>query len=203
MMNNFSQILRRLSMVMAEAYSTRSHLEKEITFKVQVNFYIPLFEGQIDADALEKWLNLLEGYYSIQKFSNSEKITFVLLKSLPHFRAWLEGYWERYTMDESTLFQRETNWEAFVNALKEELYHVRNYDDQYMRWTTLRQKRDHMVPKYNNIFHTLRSNMGIKDSEWHLVLKYRVGIHRYIKIEMDFLDIFSLGATYQYAVNIE
>jgi hypothetical protein len=36
-------------------------------FKVQVNFDIPLFEGQIDAYALEKWLNLLEGYYSVQK----------------------------------------------------------------------------------------------------------------------------------------
>ena len=56
-------------------------------FKVQVNTEIPLFEGKIDADALEKWLSLLEGYFSIQNFSNSEKITSVLLKSFPHINA--------------------------------------------------------------------------------------------------------------------
>jgi hypothetical protein len=61
-------------------------------FNIQVNFDIALFEGQIDADALEKWLNMLEGYYSVQKNSDSEKITFALFKSLPHVRAWWEGY---------------------------------------------------------------------------------------------------------------
>jgi hypothetical protein len=61
-------------------------------FKVQVNFDIPLFEGQIDADALEKWLNLLEGYYSIQKKIDGKNITFMLLKSLPHVKYWWEGY---------------------------------------------------------------------------------------------------------------
>ena len=110
MMDNFTQILRRLPMVATEASSTRNHFASATPFKVQVNFDIPLFEGQIDANALEKWLNLLEGYYSIQNFSGSEKITFALLKSLPHVRAWREGYCERYTADESKLFGREPTW---------------------------------------------------------------------------------------------
>jgi hypothetical protein len=148
-------------------------------------------------------LNLLEGYYSVQKFSDSEKITFVLLKALPHVRAWWEGYREMYTVDESTLFGREPTWTTFVHALKEEFYLVGNYDDQYMRWTTLRQKRDQMVPEYTNIFHTFRSNLGIKDSERHLVLKYHSGLHKYIQTKMDFLDISSLGAAYRYAIKIE
>jgi hypothetical protein len=92
---------------------------------------------------------------------------------------------------------------AFVDALKEELYPIGNYDDQYMRWTTLRQKRDQTVSEYTNIFHTLRSNLGIKDFERHLVLKYHSGLHRYIQTEMDFLDIYSLGVAYRYAVKIE
>jgi hypothetical protein len=49
---------------------------------IQVNFDIPIFEGQIDADAIEKWLNLLEGYFFVQNFSDGEKITFTLLKDL-------------------------------------------------------------------------------------------------------------------------
>jgi hypothetical protein len=91
----------------------------------------------------------------------------------------------------------------FVDALKEEFYLVGNYDDQYMRWTTLCQERDQMVSKYTNIFHTLHSKLGIRDSEWHLVLKYHSGLHRYIQTEMDFLDISSLGVSYQYVVKIK
>ena len=60
-----------------------------------------------------------------------------------------------------------------------------------------------MVLEYTNTFHTLRSNMGIKDFEQHLVLKYRSGLHRYIQTEMDFLDISSLGVSYRYAIKIE
>jgi hypothetical protein len=63
-----------------------------------------------------------------------------------------------------------------------------------MRWMTLHQERDQIVPEYTNIFHTLCSKLGIKESEWNLVLKYHNGLHRYIQEDMDFLDISSLGA---------
>ena len=36
-----------------------------------------------------------------------------------------------------------------------------------------------------------------------MVLKYRGALHRHIQTEMDFLDISSPGAAYQYAVKIE
>jgi hypothetical protein len=70
--------------MVAEAYLTSNHFEGATTFKIQVNFHISLFEGQIDVDDLEKWLNLLEGCYSVQKNYDSEKVTFTLLKALPH-----------------------------------------------------------------------------------------------------------------------
>ena len=60
-----------------------------------------------------------------------------------------------------------------------------------------------MVPEYTNKFHTLRTKLGIIDSERHLVLKYCSGLHRYIRTEMEFLDISSVGSAYRYAVKIE
>jgi hypothetical protein len=90
-----------------------------------------------------------------------------------------------------------------VDAVKEQYYPVGNYEDQYMRWTTLRQERGQAVPEFTNTFHTLRTKLGIKDSKRHLVLKYRGALHRYIQTEMDFLDIPSLNAAYRYAVKIE
>jgi hypothetical protein len=59
MMENFSHILQSLS-IATDASSSNKHFRSTSPFKVQVNFDIPIFEGQIGADALDKWLNLLE-----------------------------------------------------------------------------------------------------------------------------------------------
>jgi hypothetical protein len=63
MMEIFSQILRRL-LTRKKSTSSRG----VASFKLQINFYIPLFEGQIDVDFVDKWLNLLEGYFFPQLF---------------------------------------------------------------------------------------------------------------------------------------
>jgi hypothetical protein len=60
MMENFSHILQRLSITVGTS-SSSGQFGGTSPFKVQVNFDIPVFEGQIDANALEKWLNMLEG----------------------------------------------------------------------------------------------------------------------------------------------
>jgi hypothetical protein len=78
-----------------------------------------------------------------------------------------------------------------------------SYEDKYIQWTTMRQQRDQDVHELTNLFHTLCTKLGIKDSEKHLVLKYHSCLHRYIQEEMEFLDISSLGATYWYTAKIE
>jgi hypothetical protein len=94
-------------------------------------------------------------------------------------------------------------WESFRDYIKEQYYHVRSYDDLYTKWTTLWKERDQVVPDFTNIFHTLRTKLGIKDSERIQVLKYRSALHRYIQAEMEFMDISSLGMAYRYAIKIE
>jgi hypothetical protein len=85
----------------------------------------------------------------------------------------------------------------------EQYYPMGSYEDKYIQWTTMWQQRDQDVHDLMNLFHTLRTKLGIKYLEKHLVLKYRICLHRYIQEEMEFLDISSLGATYHYATNIE
>ena len=87
--------------------------------------------------------------------------------------------------------------------LREQYYHVGRYDDQCTRWTTLRQERDQVVSKFTNVFHTLRSKLGIKDFDQNLSLKYCGFMQKYLQKEMVFLDISSLGAAYWYVVKIE
>ena len=66
---------------------------------------------------------------------------------------------------------------------------------------------DHVVDQdlheLTNLFHTLHTKLGIKDSKKHLVLKYCSYLHRYIQEEMDFLNISLLGTAYWYAAKIE
>ena len=111
MMDNFAQILQRLPTGGASASS--SHSRGTTPFKVQVNFDTPIFDGWIDADTIDRWLNLLEGYFSIHDFSGREKITFSLLKAAPHVKDWWETYYERKDEEEPSLFSAIPTWNSF------------------------------------------------------------------------------------------
>ena len=106
MMDNFTQILQRM-LLAASASSTSSRFGNANPFKVQVKFYIHLFLGKIDADALDNWLNVLEGYFFVHNFSNGENITFVLLKAVPHVQNWWGTYWEQISSDESDFMDNQ------------------------------------------------------------------------------------------------
>jgi hypothetical protein len=99
MMDSFTQILRRLP-----TGDTSSSSGGTTPFKVQINFDIPLFEGPVDTYVVDKWLNLLEGYFSIHNFSNREKITFALLKVVPRVKDWWENFYEQKEIEELSLF---------------------------------------------------------------------------------------------------
>jgi hypothetical protein len=137
MMDSFTQILWRLPT--CDTYSSSGGTTP---FKVKINFDIPIFEGQIDASVVDKWLNLLEGYFSVHNFSNREKITFALLKAIPHVKDWWETFYEKKEIEEPSLFTVMTTWEFLRDAIKEQYYLVGSYGDLYTKWTTLRQERD-------------------------------------------------------------
>jgi len=60
MKDNFAQILRWTPI--GDPSSSNNHVVDTTRFKVQVNFDISIFEGHIDEDAIDKWLNLLGSF---------------------------------------------------------------------------------------------------------------------------------------------
>ena len=116
-MENFSHILQCLP-IETRTSSSNIHFERTFPFKVQVNFGIPIFEGQIDVDVVDKWLNLLDDYFSVHHFSDREKITFALLKALPHVKHWWETYWEKISTEESGIYGVKPTWDLFMDAVK-------------------------------------------------------------------------------------
>ena len=131
MMDSFSQILQRLPK--SDASAPSSYSGNATSFKVQVNFEIPIFEGQIDADAVDKWLNLLDGYFSVHEFSSREKIVFALLKAAPHVKDWWETYCEQKDESTGSLFSAAPTWNSFRDAIKEQYYLVKSYEDKYIK----------------------------------------------------------------------
>jgi hypothetical protein len=92
-------------------------------------------------------------------------LKFALLKAIPHVKDWWDTYSEQRAIEESAIFAVTPTWDSFRDAIKEQYYPVGSYKDQYTRWATLRQERDQTVLDFTNIFHTLRTKLGIKDSE--------------------------------------
>jgi hypothetical protein len=111
MMDNFAQILRRIPTKCAS--SSSNHVTP---FKVQVNFGIPLFEGRIDTDVVDKWLNLLEGYFSLHNFFDRENIILEPLKVVPHVKDW-------WAIEESIIYVISPTWDYFGDAIKGKYYY--------------------------------------------------------------------------------
>jgi hypothetical protein len=68
------------------------------------------------------------------------------------------------------MFGVNPTWDSFMDAIKKTYHPVGNYDDQYMRWITLCQKRDQTVLKFTNASYTLHIKLGMSHG----------AIHRYI-----------------------
>ena len=115
MMDSFTQILQWLPTGNASSSSGGT-----TPFKVQINLDIPIFEGQIDAYVVERWLNLLEGYFSVHNFLNREKITFALLKAIPHVKDWWETFCEQKETEEPSLFTVTSTYDFFRDAIKKQ-----------------------------------------------------------------------------------
>jgi hypothetical protein len=61
---------------------------------------------------------------------------------------------------------------AFVDALKEEFYPVGNYDDQVHEMDNFASGERPDGVRVHQYLPYLALKLGIRDSEWHLVLKY-------------------------------
>jgi hypothetical protein len=128
MMDNFAQILRPLP-----TRDTSTSSRGSTPFKVQMNFDIHIFEGQISADVIDKWLNLLEGYFSVHNFFNRENITFALLKDVPHVKEWWETFCEQKETEGSILFVVSPTWDSLRDVIKEQYYCTGSYENLYTR----------------------------------------------------------------------
>nr|GEU37349.1 retrotransposon protein, putative, Ty1-copia subclass [Tanacetum cinerariifolium] len=57
-------------------------------FKVEARIDIPTYDGTVDAEKLDSWIDQLETYFTLYGFSSSDKVVFAWLKLTSHALAW-------------------------------------------------------------------------------------------------------------------
>ena len=109
------------------------------------------------------WKVILQPIYSVI----GKILLLHYLMSPPTCQGLVGKYYER--MDEEPyLFSTTPSWNSFYDDSKEHYYLFWKYEYRYIHWTTLQNQMDQDVHEWMNTFHTLHTNMGIKDSERHM-----------------------------------
>jgi hypothetical protein len=84
----------------------------------------------------------------------------VLLKVVPHVKYWWETFCEKKETEEPSLFIVVVTWESFRDAIKEQYYPVRSYDNLYTKWTTLWKERDQASARVHKYLPYLAHQVG-------------------------------------------
>ena len=133
MMSQFSHLLQK-----QKPSESETLFRGNTPFKVQVNFDIPNFEGKVDSKAVDNWLSKLDRYFSVNNFSDAEKITFSLLKAKTHVKlAWetkvANKEQESVAEDGFILsLDKKPTWGDFVEYIKEDYLPEDVYEKKYI-----------------------------------------------------------------------
>ncbi|GKD34775.1 hypothetical protein Tco_1250284 [Tanacetum coccineum] len=76
-------------------------------FKVEAKIGIPTYDGTIDAEKLDSWLDQLETYFTLYGFRSSDKVVFARLKLTSHALA-------RWNSQLKIMDNAEISWKKFT-----------------------------------------------------------------------------------------
>jgi hypothetical protein len=72
----------------------------------------------IDADVVDKWLNLLEGFFPVHNFFDRENIYFSLFKVVPNVKDWQGTYSDQRGIEEFVIFAVAPTWDSLRDVIK-------------------------------------------------------------------------------------
>ncbi|KAF6135279.1 hypothetical protein GIB67_021641, partial [Kingdonia uniflora] len=85
--------------------------------RINLKIEIPVFDGSIDAEILDNWLDRLELYFSINEYSNAQQICFVTLKFASHTLTWWKSYQKCHDVG-------SLSWKEFKILVQKQFYPI-------------------------------------------------------------------------------
>uniref|UniRef100_A0A6V7QVL6 Retrotransposon gag domain-containing protein n=1 Tax=Ananas comosus var. bracteatus TaxID=296719 RepID=A0A6V7QVL6_ANACO len=172
----------------ASAFSTTVHYAPEAFSthwplrKTGAKIEIPNYDGAVDAEKLDAWLDQLEMYFDLYNYSNAEKVTFAKLKLVGYALTWWKATFQTSANEEFTWRYEEERWKC---------------------WHVLRQRHDQIVQDYTIDFRWQALALGISFDDSQVFRKYTAGLQEPINDELCLFGVRDITSTSQTAIAIE
>ena len=93
-------------------------LSKIQNLKVDFKVDISLYDGSVDVDKLDDWIERLETYFTVYDYKSSHKINFAVLKLSKHALVWWKAF-RRQKRHRGAL-----SWKEFKAAIRKKFYPI-------------------------------------------------------------------------------
>ncbi|XP_026451466.1 uncharacterized protein LOC113351745 [Papaver somniferum] len=147
------------------------------SLKVEFKLEIYDYDGVVEAEKLDGWLDKLETYFTVHQLVESQKISFASLKFSNHASTWWKAYKKRYDTEHMT-------WQQFKELMKKHFYPMGYLDERWYKWQHLRQRYQQSVQDYTTKFYNQALALDVDITSDETFRKYKGGIVDYIRREL-------------------
>lgn len=179
---------------------SNAKIDVETPFKLQANFQIPSYVGELDPEKLDGWLKTLEVYFSTKAYTELHKVSFARLKLGGHALTW----WEAHTSGLSTNNEPPvSSWIQFSTALRNQFYPIGHRERLKERWQFLRQTTGQTVQEYTTEFRKQAVALGVNLRNPEVLDKYRAGLFFHLRTELALFGVTYIDGACKKAMYIE
>jgi ElaB/YqjD/DUF883 family membrane-anchored ribosome-binding protein len=154
--------------------------------KVDAKLELPVYNGEIDGEKLDGWIDQMESYFSLYGYEDAQCLAFARLKLASHALVW----WNAHLRSRGSA---GLTWEAFKVLLKEQFYPVGYDEDRWRRWQYIRQRDDQNVQDYTTEFRRLALVLGVPLENRETLRMYLGGLRDELREEVDLIPLQDIG----------
>ena len=125
--------------------TSSQHATVHRPFRVESKVDIKVFDGRMDAESLETWIQALEVYFSCQAYTDEQRIAFARLKMGRKALIWWESFCRARVQSRQLLI---SSWTDFQKELRKNFYPLGYEDELFLKWIHLRQGQGQSLEDY-------------------------------------------------------
>jgi len=161
-------------------------LSKIHNLKVDFKVDMPMYDGTVDVDKLDDWIERLETYFTVYDYKSSQKITVAVLKLSKDALTWWKAF-RRQRHQKGSL-----SWREFKAAIRKKFYPVGYLEERWFKWYRLIQSYNQSVQDYTSEFSNQGMALDVDLDEYTIYMKYVSGLHEYIRKELKMFSVKSI-----------
>jgi hypothetical protein len=183
--------------------TTRKHSHKHKhdmpLLKLDVKFELPMYDGEVNVERLDKWVIHMEVYCSVQQIK--DEATQIKLASLRLAGTTIIRWQSKLQNGTQKVGNVFTSWQVFVSSLKKKFYPLGYKEKDLIEWKGIKLRKGQIVQEYIDEFRKMALMLDIPLHTQETLMKYIGGLHAHIcntvfMFGRTNLDEFYVQATY-------